>query len=175
MQLTALGYALIGLVIGEPRSGYALRKVFELTPMGAYSSSPGSIYPALNKLVKAGLLEQRAPAAGGKKKFHATPHGVREMNDWLRTPVTQEEVAKSIDLPLLKFAFLPMADDVRVTREFLSGFEAAVRAHIESLESYLTGPEGQSLSPHGRLAVENGLLGYKAHVDWAMRASEAFK
>ena len=51
MKHTALGYALIGLVQEDPRSGYALRKVFEDTPMGAFSSSPGSIYPALKKLV----------------------------------------------------------------------------------------------------------------------------
>ena len=42
--MTPLSYALLGLMQMEPRSGYALRKVFETTPLGGYSSSPGSIY-----------------------------------------------------------------------------------------------------------------------------------
>ena len=75
MTLTALTYALLGLVRATPRTGYALRKVFEDTPMGSFSSSPGSIYPALDKLVRAELLERRPPATGGKPLFHITPEG----------------------------------------------------------------------------------------------------
>jgi DNA-binding PadR family transcriptional regulator len=50
LTITTLGYALLGLIRAEPRTGYALRMVFETTPMGSYSSSPGSIYPALKSL-----------------------------------------------------------------------------------------------------------------------------
>ena len=32
--MTPLNYALLGLVRMQPRSGYALRKVFETTPLG---------------------------------------------------------------------------------------------------------------------------------------------
>ena len=40
---TSLGYALLGLIHLQPQSGYGLRKVFESTPMGHYSWSPGAI------------------------------------------------------------------------------------------------------------------------------------
>ena len=46
-KLSTLGYALLGLVHGEPRTGYAIMKIFRTTPMGHYSGSPGAIYPAL--------------------------------------------------------------------------------------------------------------------------------
>ena len=45
-----LGYALLRLLYQKSRSGYDLRKVFAETAMGNYSSSPGAIYPALQRL-----------------------------------------------------------------------------------------------------------------------------
>ena len=61
--MTPLSFALLGLIGMEPRSGYKLRKVFETTPLGNYSSSPGSIYPALRALEKAGLVRRGAAEA----------------------------------------------------------------------------------------------------------------
>jgi len=49
-QITVLGYALLGLLQQKAQSGYELRKVFAETAMGNYSSSPGAIYPALERL-----------------------------------------------------------------------------------------------------------------------------
>lgn len=174
MPYSSLGYALIGLVQEEPRSGYALRKVFETTPMGTFSSSPGSIYPALKKLVKAGVLEHRPLASGGKKLFHITQQGVREMKAWLIAPVTAEEVAGSIDLALLRFAFLQNIEEIEATRNFLASFKAAVRDQIETLQAFLSSPESNELSRHGRLAVENGLRGFQAQLEWATDAAREF-
>ena len=50
VTLSRLEGALLGLLHGEARSGYALRKVFQDTPMLHFSDSPGSIYPALKRL-----------------------------------------------------------------------------------------------------------------------------
>ena len=175
MKHTALGYALIGLVQEDPRSGYALRKVFEDTPMGTFSSSPGSIYPALKKLVQAGTLEQKPRAQGGKTVFHITPKGQREMQAWLETPVTQAEVASSIDLALLRFAFLQTQTNLQITHRFLASFEVAIRSHIDELQAYLSSAESAGLSRHARLAVENGLRGYQAHLDWAIHAAKVFQ
>ncbi len=143
--------------------------------MGTFSSSPGSIYPALKKLVKAGLIEKREPAAGHKQLFHITASGQREMKAWLCAPVTHAEVANSVDLALLRFAFLQNVNDPEVTRKFLASFISAVRVQIESLESYIASPDGGSLSLHGRLALEHGLRSYKAHLDWGIHADREFK
>ncbi|MEE2526852.1 PadR family transcriptional regulator [Hyphobacterium sp. HN65] len=175
MKLTTLGYALIGLVQAEPCSGYALRRVFETTPMGTYSSSPGSIYPALARLVAAGFLEKRAPAGGGKKLFHVTTRGRDAMNAWLRTPVTEEEVTRSVDLVLLRFAFLENVDEPGVTQSFLASFESALSNRIEQIEAYLESPAGRALGRHGRLAVENGLQGLMTQRQWAATSKKEFR
>lgn len=174
MTLTALTYALLGLVRATPRTGYALRKVFEDTPMGSFSSSPGSIYPALDKLVRAELLERRPPATGGKPLFHITAEGEATMLRWLKTPVSQEEISKTANIALLRFAFLQDVDDLQITRDFLESFESAVRAQIASLDTYLTSPDAAGLSPHGRIAVDHGVRTYGAHLDWVLHAKKEF-
>ena len=56
-KIPSLGYALLGLLQGKPSSGYDLRKIFSSTSMRTYSDSPGSIYPALLRLEKQGLMK----------------------------------------------------------------------------------------------------------------------
>ena len=62
-------------LIGEkPRHGYELIKAVEDAVGGAYSPSPGVIYPTLALLEDLGYA-QAAEAEGGKKLFTITPAG----------------------------------------------------------------------------------------------------
>lgn len=72
---TVLGYAILGLAQEESRSGYSIRKVFETTALGVYSSSPGSIYPALNRLEKNGLVQKKVINNSQKSRYHITELG----------------------------------------------------------------------------------------------------
>jgi DNA-binding PadR family transcriptional regulator len=56
---TPLEYAVLGLLHQSEQSGYDLRKVFAATALGNYSSSPGTVYPALKRLEKRGLVGGR--------------------------------------------------------------------------------------------------------------------
>ena len=94
---TTLEYALLGLVHAEPRSGYDLCKVFETTPMGHYSSSPGAIYPALKRLEGAGLVEGKVEKAGSlrpRKKFLPVSRW-RPSNTWPSLKDTTTECRNS--------------------------------------------------------------------------------
>ena len=167
--ITLLGYALLGLIGGAPRSGYKLRMLFETTPIGTYSSSPGSIYPALKALEKAGLVVQQPPT-GSKRVYHLTEGGEAALRAWLEAPVEQEEIAKRLDMALLRFAFLEGKGDRQATLRFLDSFEAAARAQGASLEDFLNGADGAELSLQGRLAVEHGLKSILCSADWAADA-----
>ena len=173
-NLTPLGYALIGLAIAEPRTGYALRKVFETTPMGRYSSSPGSIYPALAKLEGNGLLEKRPASGAAKENYHATRKGRAALKRWLVDPVTLDDVANNMEVTMLRFAFLESVGDVTRTIEFLYSFREAVDAHLKQLRVYMKSAAGASLSAHGRLAMESGIGGYAAQLKWADHAIREF-
>ena len=165
--MTPLSYALLGLVRQLPRSGYALRKVFETTPLGGYSSSPGSIYPALKALEKAGLLETRSSASHGKGLYHLTPGGERALDDWLGAPIGDLGEA------MLRFAFLP-DDDAHAIHSFLDRFEQAASAQAQGLGAFLAGDGADGMSMKARLAVEHGRHGLQASVDWARWARRQF-
>ena len=169
--VTQLGYTLLGLVLAKPQSGYALRKVFETTPLGNYSSSPGSIYPALKALEKAGLVERRSAAGGGGKQLFApTSAGEAQFGEWLARPVDEEAMARHLDGVLLRFAFLQFDPDPGVSRDFLISFEAAAWARARALEAFLDGEAGRALSLHARLAVGHGLENIRSSARWAADA-----
>ena len=148
--------------------------LFETTPISTYSSSPGSIYPALKALEKAGLVAQRPPT-GTKRIFHLTSAGEAALRAWLEAPVGQEEIAKRLDMALLRFAFLEGQGDKDATLRFLDSFETAARAQGTSLQVFLNRPDGAGLSLQGRLAVEHGLKSILCSADWAADAKRRLR
>ncbi|CCE02086.1 PadR family transcriptional regulator [Bradyrhizobium sp. STM 3809] len=75
---------LLWLIGEKPRHGYELIKAVEELVGGAYSPSPGSVYPILNLLEDMGQIEAAA-AEGGKKLFAITEAG--------RAALRQDEAA----------------------------------------------------------------------------------
>lgn len=172
--VTSLGFALLGLINDEARSGYALRKVFETTPMGSYSSSPGSIYPALESLRKAGLVETRDAEAGntrGKGLFHLTPDGLAAFQAWLRAPVDGNDLLQA----MLRFAFMQSHPDRTLTRTFLESFEAAAADQAAALAGFIAGEAGQAMPLQARVAVEHGRRQLEASAAWAVWARETLE
>ena len=161
-SVTPLGFALMGLIREEPRSGYALRKVFETTPMGSYSGSPGSIYPALESLRKSGLVEASGEGRG-KGSFHLTLQGAEAFQAWLRAPVEASDLSQA----MLRFAFLHGHPDRSVTRAFLDSFEAAAAGQATALAAFIAGEAGQALPVQARVAVEHGRRQVEASAAWA--------
>jgi DNA-binding PadR family transcriptional regulator len=73
--------ALLLWLIGEkPRHGYELIKAVEQLVGGAYSPSPGSVYPILSLLEDMGQIEAAA-SEGGKKLFAITEAGRLVLKD----------------------------------------------------------------------------------------------
>jgi DNA-binding PadR family transcriptional regulator len=65
---------LLKLVAEKPRHGYELIKAVEEGVGGAYSPSPGVVYPTLTLLEDLGYAKA-AEAEGGRKLFAVTPEG----------------------------------------------------------------------------------------------------
>jgi len=68
-----LRVVLLGLIAEKPRHGYELIKEIEDRLGGAYSPSPGVIYPTLTLLEELG--HARVTEEGGKKLYGITPEG----------------------------------------------------------------------------------------------------
>ena len=69
----ALKLVVLGLVGEEPRHGYDIIRLLEERLQGAYSPSPGSIYPILAQLAEAGFVV--AETQGTRKLFTLTDAG----------------------------------------------------------------------------------------------------
>jgi len=69
----ALRLVVLGLIAEEPRHGYDIIKALEAKFQGAYSPSPGAIYPMLQMLEEADLVVSEAD--GNKRLYSITDEG----------------------------------------------------------------------------------------------------
>jgi DNA-binding PadR family transcriptional regulator len=69
----ALRLVVLGLIAEEPRHGYDIIKALEAKFQGAYSPSPGAIYPMLQMLEEADLVASQAH--GNKRLYSITEQG----------------------------------------------------------------------------------------------------
>ena len=171
-RLTNLELLLLALLQPRPASGYALRKSFATTPLGHYSDSPGSIYPALLRLRRRGLVRPlpQQPASGRRTQLLTiTPKGIDELRSWLKRPLTRDEVQHDPQGLMLRFVFCAQLFGDASARSFVLQLGPCLQEIILDLESFLRGP-GKALPTAGRLAVEQGLEGYRALARWAARA-----
>ncbi|MGV6818874.1 MAG: PadR family transcriptional regulator [Parvularcula sp.] len=172
MPLSTLSYALLGLLGRQAQSAYALMKVFETTPMGGYSSSPGAIYPAVAKLKKLNLIAPDGTSPSGRGvNLRLTSEGRSEFVRWLTEPIAFEDVTKRLGDLMLRFTFmddhLGTADQIR--------FIDQVKVHLDIQVEILTAAENamsHTARRNDHLALSAGLLVFKGHSQWAASARE---
>lgn len=174
-NISQLGYSLLGLIAMQPSTGYELRKVFETTPMGRYSSSPGAIYPALKKLQAAGAVKTReimGKTSRAASQLSITAKGTSTLEVWLRRIPTAEEVGRDLDGVLLRFSYLDILGDLDFSLRYLNALEALLEAHLRSVAKFRKGAEA-NMPLHGDLALALGESTLKAHLSWAKNAVRA--
>jgi DNA-binding PadR family transcriptional regulator len=170
-KATRLEYALLGLIGQGVQSGYELRKQFASTPMGVFSDSPGSVYPALKRLERRGWICRLREASGPRRRqdFGLTKSGRSAFKAWVTAPPSREEIARHPDDALLRFAFMGATTGRASAVAFLKRFERETAAYVRELRVFLKAmPEIEV--PTGKLALENGIMQYETQARWARRA-----
>ena len=123
-----LELAILGFLAAGPLPGHGLRS--RITHLTGYSRpvSDGTLYPAINRLTKAGLIERRpAPEAGGSRYvLNLTAAGREDMLRRLREPAEHELTDFSRWFTILAFlSLLPdSAEQHAVLRRRLDFLEA---------------------------------------------------
>src|SRR5579875_2405136 len=74
-----LRLVILHLIAGKPRHGYEIIKAIEERVGGAYSPSPGVIYPTLTLLEELGYVTV-SPGDGAKKLHAITPDGQAQLD-----------------------------------------------------------------------------------------------
>jgi DNA-binding PadR family transcriptional regulator len=171
---TLLDFAILGLIQDQPLSGYAIRKLFKETALGNYSSSPGTIYPALNRLQKFELVKKNVQVKTGKTCFEITTNGILTLKNWFLKPVEKIEVEKKTDELLLRFGFMETLLDKNQRINFLTSFQNLLNTYIKELQAFYN-KESNNMPLHGRLAFQFGIDSNKTTLKWCKKAISQLK
>jgi DNA-binding PadR family transcriptional regulator len=172
-----LGYALLGLIHQQPRSGYDLRKIFANTPMGTFSDSPGAIYPALQRLEERGFVTSRVHASSGLRRrrlFRPTSSGKRAFRAWQTSAINSDDVIHRADELMLRFGFMDETAGAAQATRFLKALAKELAAYIPTLRKFLK-VQGAGMPLSGKLALESGIRGYETLLHWAKSALGIYK
>lgn len=169
---TSLDYAILGLLQRQSLTGYRIRKIFETTALGNYSSSPGTIYPALKRLKKLGLIMQgdsTGDHVDGPNRFVITTEGIEILAKWLGKPVEREDISKRMQETMLRFVFMEelLTEDQKTG--FLKSFISETREYIKTLVSDLEN-ERHKMSLHSQIALEHGIAHCRTSLRWGKKA-----
>jgi DNA-binding PadR family transcriptional regulator len=176
-KIPLLGYAVLGLLQHEPLSGYGVRKIFSSSPMGTYSDSPGAIYPALQRLEKAGLIRGRVEDGSGlrrKKVYRPTEAGIIALKQWLEQPVTQDDVFRHLEELMLRFSFMDQVIGSTGALRFLHSFQTQLQAYVPTLRKYHNALQAE-MPLSGILALESGIRGYETLSEWCEYAIKTYE
>ena len=172
-----LGYALLGLIHQQPQSGYDLRKIFASTAWGTFSDSPGAIYPALRRLETRELVSSKVQESASLRKrrvFKITAKGLAAFKEWLKQPVTADDVIRRIPDLMVRFAFMDQTLGEKRTARFLGEFAVQIAGYIPNLQQFLES-HASEMPLSGRLALECGIQEYESRLRWARRSIELYK
>lgn len=165
-NLTNLNFAILGLLLEKSLSGYQIRKIFESSAMGIFSDSPGSIYPALKKLIKKGYIIQSKK--GSKKIISISESGKEELKKWVLQPLKPDDVSKKMEVQLLKYVFSESLISKSQKNKFLATLSVALDSYLENLNSFLK-KESDRMTKHGKHAFQLGISTTQLQLHWVKK------
>ena len=168
---STLALAILGLVSQNPMTGYDLRKVFTTTPMWHMSSSPGAVYPALQRLEEAGWIKgavEGKDTLRPKRVYALTKEGMEALRQRLEEPVTQEDVIQRRDELIMRFVFIGDILGHKKARRYLEELIVHVENYIHSLQAYLNIVR-ETESPCDAFGAEHIVEVYQTYIRWAKR------
>ena len=125
-----------------PCTAYAVRREFAISSTPRWSASAGSIYPALQRLLRWKLVraEEHRWGPRGKTRFSITPQGVKRLQAWVQPPFEVELGGPAFDPLRTRSCFLA-ALDRRARLRFVREAEKATRAALKTIRARHV-PEG---------------------------------
>ena len=165
-MLTELDNCILGVIWREgPMSAYGVRGHFARSTTVAWSSSTGTVYPAIRRLVTAGLLAAGRRTGPRKTQMLAlTDAGMAALREWL-THVTAELGSSTPDPIRTRVHFLA-ALSPRRRAEVLAAYRAVTDAAIEQLGRDVEQPARTPVEQSERLGTLGALMEVRARREW---------
>ncbi|MFJ8210154.1 PadR family transcriptional regulator [Streptomyces sp. NPDC096033] len=165
----SLRHALLGLLSERPASGYDLLKRFETSLANVWPATQSQMYGELTKLAAAGLISVSAEGPRGRKEYTLTDEGLAELRHWLTETKPQRNTRSDI---LLRVFFLGVLSPEEASAYLTGLMELSDHEYedLRALEQSIDWGE-DTLSVHGRIALEYGLRFNAMRRDWARWAA----
>jgi len=164
------GYALLGLLMEKPMTGYMMKQVIDNYLSHFWKTSYGQIYPTMNKFIDKGwvtvkdLPSEKGPAS---KLYEISEEGKSVFRNWLYIDVNDFNIR---DESLLKFYFSNLMDIDEVIERFQRAcdynlrIKEAYESHKEEMDQ-VTEPTRKQLITY--LSVKKGIHLNEARLKWA--------
>ena len=169
-----LQYLLLFLVAQAPFTGYDIRHMFQSSPVGRFSDSPGASYPALARLEERGWATSRVERGGRRRRtYSATATGRKALRQWLVTPVAAADVERRPDVVALRYVMTAEFCTPAEIMAFLDCCCMRLADHIAVLKAYLAGPHG--LPTASLEATEHGVALAELQLSWFRKLAARHK
>ena len=155
-----LDFAILGLLRERPRHGYELKR--SLGDLGFWQVSFGSLYPALRRLEKRGLIAAER-GTGRRRSYHVTTEGSAALETMLEDRGEDPESERGFQLRLAFLGFVEPERRIRV----LEGRRAALVERLRSARAVFIGARGGRGFDRYRLALmERRVRSTEADIAW---------
>lgn len=128
-----LHFALLGLLVSGPKSGYDLKKLLAESESLHWSGNNNQVYAALVALHREGLADREVhqPNEGpGKKVYTITPAGAERLREWLQSEVGLPQLRLPVLVHLLGAELLSGEE----LDAMLGRYEEHLRLNLAGLE-----------------------------------------
>lgn len=168
--MTGLDYAVLGLLADGDKTGYDILKILRKSPSLHWKSTAGSVYPALDRLERKGLVVGEAVTQEGRpnrKTFRLSSRGREVFLRWLtdRTVGTDPKDAHHV---LLKLIFSHHIG-LRETIALIEAYRERIGEELERVESIIARCR-DGIPVNQYLALTNGAESLRAQLLWTQMA-----
>lgn len=167
-------YVILGLLSHEPLTGYDIKQRMDTSLSLFWGASYGSIYPALEGLLRDKKIKAADVSTNGRAKtqYTITAKGTKYLKQWLSEPVEKDEFRSETLLKLFFGSCVEPADSLARIAEFRKKAEdtLSVLHQMEaSLESVLNQDPAHL---YYLLTVRCGIRMYEAYEAWCGEAGQ---
>lgn len=167
-----IDWIILGLLAHEDMTGYDIKKRIDHEISFFWKGSFGSIYPALNEMLKAGQVEKTvAEPSGGREKiqYRITTQGKEALASWL----TDSRADNDLKYETLVKLFFGKSAGREASIRNIEFFESKVRNDLATLNLFRNTLE-QALQEEDHLyfylTVLFGIETYEAYLKWCKKA-----
>ena len=154
-------YLILGLLLDQPMTGYALHQRMRTLVDVIASASYGTLYPLLHKMLADHEVEMEILPGRGrvpKKLYRITAAGQAVLHQWLSTPLSDDSHPDFLLRVYLAQHLAPQQMNALITQR-----RGVVRQQIEALRAKPTATSGESLLQGYLLST------YQTELAWLQR------